>query len=169
MKHLLGTLVLYLATIMVFGQKDIEIVYNQDFTATLNGTSINNETTYQEIVDMLGEPEVYKEYPTGKINYRYTDLGLVIHTVNDNLLFIGVNYNWDGDKSFPSTTFEGDLKIGDTAINKETSEGVIDELDGFEIKCIIPGMCMNNPNEIKNPIIVGFKDGLVTQVGIEFH
>ncbi|WP_308993725.1 hypothetical protein QLS71_015175 [Mariniflexile litorale] len=169
MRKLFGILLFSLSTIICFGQESIEVVYNQDYSVKLNGVSVNNETTYQEIVEALGEPEIYKEHPTGKINYRYPDLGLVFHTVNGKLLTLAFNFNWDGDKNFPNKTFEGVLKIGETVINKVTRESIINELVSFEIKCIMPGMCMNNPKEIKNPILLGFKDDLITQLAIEFH
>nr|WP_298996635.1 hypothetical protein [uncultured Allomuricauda sp.] len=169
MKPVCTVLFFSLLSVICFGQETIEVVYTQDYTVTLNGTPIDNSTTYQSIVEMLGEPEVYKEYPTGKINYRYTDLGLVFHTVNGNLLTLAFNFNWDGDKNFPNTTFEGVLKIGDNSIDAKTTESIVDDLERFEIKCLMPGMCMNNPRKIKNPILLGFKDDLITQVSIEFH
>lgn len=84
MKHLFGILLFNFLTTICLGQKNIEVVYNQDYSVKLNGVSVNNETTYKEIVEILGEPEIYKEYTTGKINYRYPALGLVFHTVNEN-------------------------------------------------------------------------------------
>ncbi|WP_422857966.1 hypothetical protein ACOKFD_10950 [Flagellimonas sp. S174] len=169
MKLVCTVLFFSLSSIICFGQETIEVTYNQDYTVTLNGTPIDNSTTYQSIVEMLGEPEVYKEYPTGKVNYRYTDLGLVFHTVNGNLLTLAFNFNWDGDKNFPNTAFEGVLKIGDSIIDTKTTESIVADLQSFEINCIMPGMCMNNPRKIKNPILLGFKDELITQVSIEFH
>lgn len=169
MKQLFGILLFGLLTVVCAGQEKIEVAYNQDFSVKLNGVSIDNETTYQQIVEAIGEPEIYKEYPTGKINYRYSDLGFVFHTVNGKLLTIAFNFNWDGDKNFPNTTFQGILKIGEISINKETTESITIDLESFEVKCIMPGMCMNNPKEIKNPILLGFKDNLITQVSIEFH
>ncbi|MFZ6053048.1 DUF7738 domain-containing protein [Halocola ammonii] len=169
MRQLFGILLFSLITIICFGQENIKIFYSEDYSVELNGVSVNNETTYQEIVEMLGQPEIYKEYSTGKINYRYPELGLVFHTVNGKLLTLAMNFNWDGDKNFPNTTFEGVLKIGETTINKETTESIINQLESFKIKCIMAGMCMNNPKEIKNPILLGFKDESITQVCIEFH
>jgi hypothetical protein len=169
MRKILGIALFSLSTIICIGQESTEVVYNQDYSVTLNGIIINNETTYEAIVEALGEPETYKAYSTGKINYRYPDLGIVFHTVNGKLLTLAFNFNWDGDKNFPSTTFIGILKIGDTIINKDSDERVVNDLASFGIKCIIPGMCMNNPHEVNNPILLNFKDGMITQVIIEFH
>lgn len=169
MKLVCTALLFSLLSVICFGQETIEVVYTEDYTVTLNGTPIDNSTTYQSIEELLGEPEVYKEYPTGKTNYRYTDLGLVFHTVDGNLLTLAFNFNWDGDKNFPNTSFEGVLKIGDSIIDTKTKESIVDSLGSLEIECIMPGMCMNNPRKIKNPILLGFKDELITQVSIEFH
>ncbi|PRX56657.1 hypothetical protein [Flagellimonas meridianipacifica] len=169
MKLVFTALLFCLSSIICFGQETIEVVYNQDYSVTLNGISIDHSTTYQNLVEILGEPEVYKVYPTGKVNYRYTDLGLVFHTVDGNLLTLAFNFNWDGDKNFPNTSFEGVLKIGDNTINAKTTESIVDDLERFEIKCLMAGMCMNNPRKIKNPILLGFKNDLITQVSIEFH
>ncbi|MEM9364221.1 MAG: hypothetical protein AAGA43_16385 [Bacteroidota bacterium] len=169
MKLVFIALFFSLSSVICFGQETIEVVYTEDYTVTLNGTPIDNSTTYQSIVEMLGEPEIYKEYPTGKTNYRYSDLGLVFHTVDGNLLTLAFNFNWDGDKNFPNTSFEGILKIGESIIDTKTTESIVDDLERFEIKCLMAGMCMNNPRKIKNPFLLGFKDDLITQVSIEFH
>lgn len=167
MKHFSTLLILLLPTALM--AQNVEIVYNQDYTATLNGTSVDNMTSYEEIVSLLGEPEIYKEYPSGKTNFHYKELGVVVHTVNGKLLTLGVNYNWDGDENFPNTTFKGNLKIGQESIDHKTKEEIVSELNMFEIECVLPGMCMNNPRKVKNPILLGFKDQLITQVSIEFH
>ncbi|WP_298237505.1 hypothetical protein [uncultured Algibacter sp.] len=169
MKKIITILILCISTSICFGQIEVTIEYNSDNSVLLNGIPINNTTMYSEIVKILGEPVIYKEYPTGKTNYHYEELGLILHTVNGNLLTIGVNFNWDGDKNFPETIFKGTLKIGTTSINQESKSTVVDEMKGFEIKCIMPEMCMNNPKTVKNPILLGFKNDLISQISIEFH
>lgn len=168
MKHIIALLFISISTTLL-AQDNVKLVYNQDFSVTLNGTSIDNSTTYEEIVSLLGEPEIYKEYATGKTNYHYKEQGMVVHTVAGKLLTIGVNYNWDGDENFPNTTFNGELNIGKTNMDQNTKESIVGELKSFEIECLLPGMCMNNPRKVKNPILLGFKDELITQVSIEFH
>lgn len=169
MKHFITLLILFATTCVTFAQSKISIEYKSDFTVTLNGQSVDNTTTYNDIVKLLGEPSIYREYPSGKTNYHYKDLGLVIHTVNGNLLTIGTNYNWDGDKNFPETTFEGEFIIGGKSVSKDTKGTIVEELKDLKINCIIPGLCMNDPKKIKNPILLGFKDDAITQVSIEFH
>ena len=169
MRNFLVLLLLCFSANLCLGQKDITVIYNHDYSVTINGISIDKSTTYQEMVELLGEPEVYKEYRTGKTNYHYKELGLVIHTVDGKLLTLAFNFNWDGDKNFPNSTFIGGLTIGDKEIDKNTTADIVDELKSLGIECYIPRMCMNNPKTVKNPIILGFKDDLITQVSIEFH
>jgi hypothetical protein len=170
MKKIITLLVICFLASVSFGQTEISIEYISGDSVTVNGISISNLTNYDEIVKIIGkQPVIYKEYPTGKTNYHYKELGLVLHTLNGKLLTIGVNYNWDGDKNFPEKEFKGNLTIGKTRANQNTKPEIIEEMKDLEIQCIIPGMCMNNPKTVKNPILIGFKDGLITQVSIEFH
>lgn len=150
-------------------QTETKIEYHADNTVRLNGNTIHAGTSYDELVGMLGEPIIYKEYPTGKTTYHFKDRGVALSTVNGKLLRLGVNYNWDGDKNFPESTFDGLLTIGSTTINKHTTSSIIEQLSDLKIKCIIPDMCMNNPKTVNNPIMLGFQNEMITQVSIEFH
>ncbi|MGB1031329.1 MAG: hypothetical protein ACPGWM_01880 [Flavobacteriales bacterium] len=163
-------LILMICLTSLFGIGQIEIDYKSGKEVQLNGTTINNTTSFDDVVKMCGEePTLYKEYSSGKVVYHFENLGLVIHTLNNQLIALGVNFNWDGDENFPEKTFEGSLMIGKKVIKVDAKEGVVNELSEFDINCVIPGMCMNNPKTNKNPILLGFKDELITQVLIEFH
>jgi hypothetical protein len=152
-----------------FGQTPVTIEYKSGDSVLVNGNLVSHTTTYAEIVRILGEPVIYKEYTTGKTVYHYVESGIILHTVNGKLLAIGVNYNWDGDKNFPETTFRGNLKIGTLDLNHLSKPEIVNEMKHLGIICVLPGMCMNNPKTVKNPILLGFKDNLITQVSIEFH
>lgn len=167
------TVILLVAIFMVslgFAQDQVIISYTKEKSVLLNDQKIDHTTNLETIKSILGEPVVYKKYPTGKVNYHYPDLGLSIHFVNDNLLFVGANYNWDGDKTFPESTFTGKLEIGEVQFDKNTGEDILSEIKVVEIKCVMPGLCATNPKTEKNTlIIVGFEEEKVTQVGFEFH
>lgn len=169
MKNVLLLFAFSLLSSLSFTQSTIELNYTSDKKVYLNDTKLTKSTTIDDLKEILGEPIIYKEYPTGKINYHYKEHGITVHTVNGKLLFIGVNLNWDGDKNFPEKTFEGILKIGDITIDKNSTEEFIPQITFIEISCPIPGMCMTIDKKEKTPILIGFKDELVTQVGFEFH
>lgn len=168
MKKLLVLPLLFLINI-VFAQSEIEIKYEKDGLIYLNEVKINKSTSLDDIKKVLGEPVLYKEYKaTGKVNYHYKELGVAIRTVDDKLLFIGVNFNWDGDKTFPETAYSGKLNMNGNEINLNTSEKDLEKLD-IKFVCPMPGMCVNKNSNPTTYTIVGFEDDKVTQVGFEFH
>jgi len=152
-----------------FSQTPVEIKYTDKNDVFLNDLKLSKKTNFKTITGILGEPEVYKEYPTGKINYHYPDQGIVFHTVEDKLLFIGANFNWDGDETFPSATYTGKMLVDNTTIDVKSAESVLSELENIEVNCVFPGMCMTNPKKVKNVLVIGFEEGVVTQVGFEFQ
>ncbi|MFK7834004.1 MAG: hypothetical protein AB8B52_12050 [Winogradskyella sp.] len=168
MKHIILTLVIISFFNSSFAQNDIEINYSNDKDVLLNGQILTKDTNLETITSILGEPIIYKTYVTGKINYHYPKLGLSVHFVNENLLFIGANYNWDGDKNFPETTFTGKMKIGEVSFDVDSKSSQLSEIKVVKITCLMPELCMSNPKEEKEAIIIGFKDEKLTQIGIEF-
>ena len=154
----------------ILAQNNIDIEFTENKEVFLNNKKLSNTTTIEDIKELIGEPIIYKEYVTGKVNYHYKDLGLSIHTVNDKLAFIGLNFNWDGDKTFPDTTYSGSFKIGDLAVDAKTDLSIIDKIKFIELVPIMPNkFYMSNPKKEKTPAIVGFKDKIITQFGFEFH
>ena len=168
MKNIISTLTLCLLTNMVFAQT-IDVKFSQDKEVYLNDLKLEKSVSLENIKAQLGEPVVFKEYTTGKTVYHFADLGIAVHFVNDELLFFGVNLNWDGDKSFPERPYEGTLKIGNVEIEKSSNHEFISKIEVVEIFCPIASMCMTKDREAKILILIGFKDDLVTQVGFEFH
>ena len=166
-----NTILLLAISLLTFGfsQNEIEISYTQEKTVLLNGQKIDNQTDFETIKSILGEPVIYKEFPSGKVNYHYPELGLAVHSINGKLLFIGANYNWDGDKNFPETTFTGKLNIDNVHFDKSSTNSKLSEIKIVEINCIMPEICMTNPKEEKDIIVIGFKDNNLTQIGFEFH
>jgi hypothetical protein len=169
MKKAIILLVTLLSVNLCFTQeKEVHITYTNKKEVILNGNKINKKTTIKAIKENLGTPILYKEYPSGKVKYHYPDLGISVEFTNDKLSFIGANFNWDGDKAFPETTFVGLLEIGSIKFDKNSNNSTLSEVKIVEIKCLFPSMCMTDPNKEKNSIIIGFKDNKLTQIGFGF-
>lgn len=171
---MIKNLVVVLFVLMVHivqGQNDVKIEFISETHVVLNDLKIDKNTTFEEMKDLLGEPVIYKEYATGKTNYHYADNGITLQTMDDKLLFIGFNYNWDGDKTFPESTYTGELIIEGVAFNKDSEEAILDEIENTEFMQIMPGFIISKPKtDKKNTFIaVGFEEGKLTQIGFEFH
>jgi hypothetical protein len=171
MKKILLIVICILFSNSVISQNTIEIEFTKDKEVLLNKTKLSNSMTIEDIKELLGEePIIYKEYLTGKINYHYKEFGISIHTSNGKFAFIGLNFNWDGDKTFPKNSYTGIFKIGDLTIDIKTDLSIIEKIKFVELLPIMPNkFFMSNPKKEKTPIIIGFKDKLITQVGFEFH
>lgn len=169
MKKIAALVVLCLASCMLYAQATTTISYTAENTVLLNEVELSNATTLSEIKEILGEPEVYKEYPTGKVNYHYNDLGIAVHTVNDQLLFLGVNLNWDGDENFPQQPYEGAVLFDDVKVDAQTTRETITTLEVVAIVCPLPDICITKDREATTAILIGFKDNIISQVGFEFH
>ena len=170
MKQPFTLLITLFAALCTFAQS-ISIQFLEDNTVKLNDTEITKDTPFSDIKSLLGEPVVYKEYPTGKTNYHYEELGISIHTVNGNVSFLGVNYNWDGDKSFPETSYSGTLVIDDTEFSKASTNAILEDIKNIEFSKIMTGFYVAKPasDSKQNFILLGFKEEGVTQVGFELH
>ncbi len=71
-KILLITFCLFAYSIS-YSQTKVNIEFINETKVLLNEIEINRSTSFSDIKELLGEPVVYKEYPTGKINYHYND------------------------------------------------------------------------------------------------
>lgn len=169
MKNILFILLAFASVNLAVAQKNIEIEFTKDKEVIVNNTKLSKESSFQDIKELLGEPTIYKNFRSGKINYHYENLGIAFHTINNKLVFFGINFNWDGDESFPEKEYNGTFKIDDLSINKESKKSIIDTIKIVELKCIVPSLCVSNPEIEKTPIIIGFNNSLITQIGFEFH
>lgn len=163
--------VFILVSNLLIAQNDVKIEFIDETNVTLNDLKIDKNTTFEEIKAILGEPKIYKEYLTGKVNYHYADNGITLQTVNGKLLLLGFNYNWDGDKAFPESTFTGKLSVDGVAFDKNSSQKKLEEIKTVEFMEIMPGYVISKPKTAKKNIFVvfGFKNDVVTQIGFEFH
>jgi len=169
MKKLLFTLIAIAFINLSMAQTKVAIAFTKDKVVILNDIKLSTANSIEDIEKILGKGTVYKEYASGKINYHFKEHGISVHTVKEKLLFIGMNFNWDGDKTFPETNYTGSFKIDDLVIDNKSSEKIIEEIKNVQVKRVYPGLYMSNPKEESTPIIIGFKDDLITQVGFEFH
>ena len=92
-----------------------------------------------------------------------------MHTVNDQLLFLGVNLNWDGDENFPQQPYEGAVLFDDVKVDAQTTRETITTLEVVAIVCPLPDICITKDREATTAILIGFKDNIISQVGFEFH
>lgn len=168
MKKLFLLLLLVTFSSTVFAQTT-SIEFTKDKTLVLNEVTLTKATTMDDINSLLGTPEVYKEYLSGKTNYHYKDLGISVHTVDGHLLFIGANFNWDGDKTFPETAYKGSFKIDGVSFNQESTEEEMKEISNVELLGMMPGLFMSNPKVEPIAMIIGFKEDRVTQIGFEIQ
>lgn len=165
------TLISSLLVAQIVAQNDVKIEFINETNVTLNDLKIDKNTTFEEIKEILGEPEIYKEYLTGKIIYHYVDNGITLQTVNGKLLLLGFNYNWDGDKTFPESTYTGKLLIEGVQFDNNSNQKKLDEIKKTEFLELIPGFIISKPKTDKKKIFIalGFKNDKVTQIGFEFH
>ena len=85
MKKIVFVLIYFCFSSILFSQNEVTIELTKEKKVFLNSTEINNNTTFSEVKKMLGEPEIYKEYLSGKVNYHYKESGISVHTVDDKL------------------------------------------------------------------------------------
>lgn len=165
MKKLL-LIVLVLTSTLIFAQDKPTIDFNSKSELLVNGQLVNNQTTYTKIVDLLGKPELIKENKSGKKTYSYPQTGIAFSTFNDKLSMLGFNFNWDGDKNFPNTTFTGKLTIGKTLLDVNTTK---EFMKNNAFLTFEPAFMETYFAVSSNAVImVGFKNEKITQIGFEF-
>jgi len=143
---------------------DIEIEFTASDELTINEFSIDNKASIEGLIKVLGEPSSIEEYPNGEKSYFYEDLGVVFGIKGEKVIGLGINYNWDGDKKFPETSYQGTLKLGELSTNKDTKSEAIATIASMGFTCPFPMMCASSDREADINCLVGFKDGLLTQV-----
>ncbi|WP_290701334.1 hypothetical protein [Lacinutrix sp.] len=169
MKKILFTIFTLFLFNAAFSQEIIKIEFTKDKELLINSLILSKLTTISELNKILGEPTIYKFYRSGKINYHFKEKGITVQTFDNKLIFIGLNFNWDGDATFPQTSYTGTFNIADLYVDKNSSNSIIENIKVVEIKCILPTLCMSDPKKESTPIIIGFKNDLVTQIGFQFH
>lgn len=165
MKKILLLLLIAFST-RFYAQENPRIEFNSKSELLVNNQVINNETTFSKIVELLGNPELIKESKAGVKSYHYSKFGIALKMYKDKLTMIGFNYNWDGDKTFPSTSFTGVLVIGKTQIDTNTNKDFMKSNNFLTFdNLFLELFAAKTKNSI---VMVGFKENKITQLGFEF-
>lgn len=150
----------------LFAQDKPSIEFNSKSELLVNGQLVNNQTSFTKIVELLGKPELIKEHKSGKKTYAYSQTGIAFSTFNDKLSMLGFNYNWDGDKNFPNTSFTGKLTFGKIVLDKETTKEFMKSIDFVKFELAFMELYIGKA--LNSAIMVGFKNDKITQIGFEF-
>ncbi|WP_271856362.1 DUF7738 domain-containing protein [Patiriisocius marinus] len=161
----------FLLFVSLLQAQEVNLEFVNENKVLLNGVKLDTTTTLDDIIKVLGEPVVYKAYPTGKTNYHYENLGISVHAVDGQLLFMGANFNWDGDANFPESSFIGLISIDGVSFTKQSNETIMEKVENITFISMMPGFYISKPLTETNKAfaVIGFKNDLVTQVGFEFH
>lgn len=159
-------LLLLAFTTSFYAQENPRVEFNKNSELIINTQVINNQTTYAKIVELLGQPELIKESKSGVKSYAYAKYGMAFKTLNDKLTMIGFNYNWDGDKNFPNTSFIGVLVVGSAQLDSNSNKDFMKKNDFLTFDNLFLDLFAA---KTKNTVImVGFKNDKITQIGFEF-
>ena len=165
MKKLILLLLITFST--SFYAQNARVEFNKNSELRVNSQIINNQTTFAKIVELLGQPELVKESKSGVKSYSYSNQGIALKVYNDKLTMIGFNYNWDGDKNFPSTSFTGVVAIGNVQLDNNTNKDFMKKIDFLTFDNLMLELFAAKTS--KNAVImVGFKNDKITQLGFEF-
>ena len=165
MKKLILLLLITFST--SFYAQNTRVEFNKNSELRVNSQIINNQTTFAKIVELLGQPELVKESKSGVKSYSYSNQGIALKVYNDKLTMIGFNYNWDGDKNFPSTSFTGVVAIGNVQLDNNTNKDFMKKIDFLTFDNLMLELFAAKTS--KNAVImVGFKNDKITQLGFEF-
>lgn len=165
MKKIILLLLIAFST-SIYAQEKPNVEFNSKSELLVNEQLVNNKTTYSKIEELLGKPELIKENKSGKKTYFYSQTGIAFSTFNDKLSMLGFNYNWDGDKNFPNTTFTGKLTIGKTILDVNSTKEFMKSNDFLTFDPAI--MDSYFAVSLNGVIMVGFKNEKITQIGFEF-
>lgn len=165
MKKLILLLLITFST-SIYAQDALRFEINKNSEFRINGNIVNNQTTFAKVVELLGQPELNKESKAGVKTYTYAKYGITFKVYNDKLTMIGFNYNWDGDKSFPNTTFTGVLAVGNVQLDTNTNKDFMKKNDFLTFDNLFLDVFAAKTKDTM--IMVGFKNDKITQIGFEF-
>ena len=149
-----------------FGQTaSIAIHYTESAKLEVNNIAIDTKTTLKKLTDLLGQPSRVEEHVNGESGCFYDELGVVIFLGSNEMASgLGVNFNWDGDKKFPETSFTGTLKLAATTIDTTATSATIAGEKYIDFVCPFPSLCASKDKKSKVNCTVAFKDDRITQV-----
>lgn len=166
MKKLILLLLITFST-TIYAQDVLRVEFNKNSELLVNAQLFNNQTTFAKIVEVLGQPELIKESKSGVKSYAYAKTGIAFKVYNDKLTMIGFNYNWDGDKNFPNTSFTGVLAIGTVQLDNNTNKDFMKKNSFLTFDSLYLDLFAAKSKNTM--IMVGFKNEKITQLGFEFQ
>ncbi len=163
---LAAVVLLMLATTLSYAQSQQAIIHFNPHTerAEVNGVPLDGIASFDLFKEKLGVPSGKMDSANGETALFYEGLGIVFFVQKNIVKGLGITFNTDGDKRFPATSLHGTLTIGDAEITKESKQEVFQRLTAFKFTCPFELMCFSENREAATQSLVGFKDGVVTQV-----
>ncbi len=145
-------------------QKAIVHFNPQSELVDVNGVTMDGVATFDLFKEKLGLPSNKIDSRNGETALFYEGLGIVLYVKENIVKGLGITFNTDGDKKFPATSLHGTLKIGEVEITKESKQDAFRSLTAPKFTCPFELMCASENREAATKSLVGFKDGVVTQV-----
>jgi hypothetical protein len=159
------TLILCFAFHITFCQSNLEIKFNEKSeTVTVAGLTLDSNVTNDQVIEAMGKPSKQVDYPSGEVSLFYEEKGVVFFTMKNTVAGLGINFNSDGDKKFPATSFNGQLKIGSSEITKESKQNDVLGIKEVAFVCPYALMCACSKRDSKTIATIAFKNGALTQV-----
>jgi hypothetical protein len=145
-------------------QKKVEINFSDSSTLILNEIVLTKNSDVRDIIANIGEPSKIVGNPNGERDFFYEEYGLLLITKDTLLTGLGINFNWDGDRKFPITSFTGRLKIGELSISKETKREEISSIKLIGFGCPIDILCASKSRKARVKCTLGFDSGSLSQI-----
>ncbi|WP_405250924.1 hypothetical protein [Dokdonia sp. Asnod3-C12] len=145
-------------------QDNLVITFSENNNLKLNDLEITSNTSFEVIANEIGQESTFVEKVDGGI-YIY-DNGLSFNVISGIIISMSINFNWDGDENVSAKTFQGKFLINNVEITKDITENEVLLVEGLELICPFPGMCMSKdktPGVVK--AMVAFEDSRITQFG----
>ena len=145
-------------------QKIVEVNYSDSSTLVLNGILLTKNTDVRNVIKNIGDASKIVGYPNGERNFFYEEYGLLLMTKDTVLTGLGINFNWDGDKKFPITSYTGHLEIGKLKIDKKTKREEINSIKPIEFGCPMDILCASKSRTSSVRCTIAFKSDSLTQI-----
>ena len=164
MKKILLVLMMGIGALTFAQKNDLKIVFSQTGEISLNRLALNKSTKLKAIKKELGKPSSVLEKHS-EMDYYFESKGIVLAFKNGVFMGIAVNFNYDGDKKMPKTTYPGELVVGDKSITVDTKTEDLESIEWLNYECMMKQMCMFKNTETDVNGIVGVRtDTKISQI-----
>lgn len=161
-KTLFAVILLFL-TSSVFGDAPT-VTFTSHFILKVSGLPIEANTQIDAVFNELGEASKVTTLDEDEAVYFYDEFGMVFVTQNNLVREVGVNFNWNGDEKFSSTSFTGTLMIADLKVTENASQEDFEGIEKIQFQCPIQSMCTNTDQTANVKCSVTFEEEEITQV-----